>query len=224
MKTGVLSSALFGFMAVLLFAEGIPAVLLSGLSSENFNERESSQSKIVDWAREKKKAATSVIVKLSKLSEDPEVRQRCAVILRELSNEDYLSDGIGYLGINMAEEAFPADEAGQQRIGIRIRGVMRGSPADEAGLKAGDLILGLDGETWNKVGSVNIFTDTIGRKKPLVEVVLSVKRQAGETEDIKVKLGKRPVEDLLMARGDIELLDKHAKDQHFREWLKEQEK
>jgi len=124
----------------------------------------------------------------------------------------------------MAEEAFPADEAGQQRIGIRIRGVMRGSPADEAGLKAGDLILGLDGETWNKVGSVNIFTDTIGRKKPLVEVVLSVKRQAGETEDIKVKLGKRPVEDLLMARGDIELLDKHAKDQHFREWLKEQEK
>ena len=224
MNTGVLSLAFLGFMAALLSAESIPALLLSSLSSENFPERELAQSKIIEFARANKKAATIKILKLSEESEDPEIRQRCEVILRTLSNEDYLSDGKGYLGINMAEEVIPGNEAGKNKIGIRIRGVMRGSPADEAGLKAGDLILGLDGKTWDKAGSVNLFEDTIGSKKPLVQVVLSVKRNAGETEDIKVKLGKRPVENLLMGRGDLELLDKLAREQHFRGWLEDQEK
>jgi C-terminal processing protease CtpA/Prc len=178
---------------------------------------------LLEWARGSKKGAGVEIFRLSRATDDPEVQKRSSEILRQLSDEDYLSDGQGYLGITMLEERLKALPDGKQRTGIRILSLVRDSPADQAGLKEGDLIMALDGQVWNEIGAVTVFGDVIGRKKPLVEVVLTVKREEADPVDFKVKLGRRPIDDLREARGSLRLLDEQARERHFRIWLKAQE-
>ena len=46
------------------------------------------------------------------MADDPEVRERCLAILRDLVNDEYLKDGEGYIGIRMQDEmatAVPGD-------------------------------------------------------------------------------------------------------------------
>lgn len=207
--------------SLLVAEELVPPAMRQGLASEEFSVREKSQSELLGWAKEKPEIRAKVLFGLS-VDEDPEVRKRSFEILRELSDEDYLLDGQGYLGIMMAEEALNAAPAGDARMGIRISMVMRGSPADAAGLKIGDLVVALDGKEWKDPGAINVFMEMVAGRKPQTDVVLSVRRDAAEPIDIKVKLGKRPVADLQNARGTIEMMDKQAKDEHFRKWLKRQ--
>ena len=120
----------------------------------------------------------------------------------------------------MREEILKAGPDGKPAAGIRISRVLRDSPADSSGLRVGDLIIALDGQAWEGRGAMNAFMEAIAGKKPRVEVVLTIRRDAGEAIDITVKLGKRPVAELQNARGDLQMLDKQAKEEHFREWLK----
>jgi C-terminal processing protease CtpA/Prc len=211
------------FMASFLFGgEPIPAQLLEGLASEEFAKREASQSELLEWARGREQAGVEIL-KMSRGSDDPEVQKRSSEVLRELSDEDYLSDGLGYLGITMQEEELQGEPNGKEQFGIRILGLMRGSPAEQAGIKQGDLIIALNGKTWNEIGAVTVFGDVISRTKPLVEVVLTVKRDEPDPVEIPVKLGKRPINDLREARESLQLLDEQARERHFRDWLKIQE-
>lgn len=215
-------ASILSSVALLGAEEGVPPDLLRGLTSDDFSVREKSQSDLLGWAREKSETRGRIVYALS-IDEDPEVRKRSSEILRELSDEDYLSDGQGYLGITMAEEMLNGGADGEARMGIRISMVMKGSPADSAGLKAGDLVVALDGAVWKDPGAINVFMEAVASKKPQTNVVLSIRRDAEEPIDIKVKLGKRPVPDLQSALGSIEMMDKQAKDEHFRKWLKRQQ-
>lgn len=210
-------------MVLSLFGdEPIPAELVKGLGSEEFAKRETSQAELLEWARGREHAGVEIL-KLSQGSDDPEIQKRSSEILRKLSDEDYLSDGQGYLGIRMQEEQIQGKGNGKGQIGIRVSGLMKGSPADQAGVKQGDLIIALNGKTWNEVGAVAVFGDAISQTKPLVEVILTVKRGEPDPVDIPVKLGKRPLNDLSDARESLQLLDEQARDRHFRAWLKIQE-
>jgi predicted metalloprotease with PDZ domain len=221
MKTrALLLVALFQAALPLSGKEELPPVILEGLTSDVFSVREKAQVSLLEWAREIPQSRTATLLKLSN-DEDPEIRKRAAEILRQLSDEDYLSDGQGYLGIMMAEEMLNAGPDGKPGAGIRISMVMKDSPADSSGLKVGDLVVALDGKTWDEPGgALDAFMQTVAGKKPLMDVVLTVRRAAPEPIEIRVKLGKRPVADLQSATGNIQMLDKQAKDQHFREWLK----
>lgn len=220
MKTrAFLLVALFQVALPLSGKEELPPVILEGLTSDVFSVREKSQVSLLEWAREMPESRAGILLGLSK-DEDPEIRKRAAENLRRLSDEDYLSDGQGYLGIMMAEEMLNAGPDGKPGAGIRISMVMRDSPADSSGLKVGDLVVALDGKAWDEPGALDAFMKTVAGKKPLMDVVLTVRRAAPEPIEIRVKLGKRPVADLQSATGNIQMLDKQAKDQHFREWLK----
>lgn len=198
--------------------EPIPPEIVSRLASEIFLDREKSQEELLGWAREKSETrAVSLVTLLA--DEDPEIRKRSYEILRQLSDEDYLSDGQGYLGIMMGEEMLQAGLNGMPGAGIRISRVIKGSPADSSGLKAGDLIIALDGAAWGKQGALDAFMEKIAKKKPMADAVLTIRRNAPEPIDITVKLGKRPIPDLSLA-ADPQALDMQAKDEHFRQWLK----
>jgi len=73
--------------------------------------------------------------------------------------------------------------------GIKVHDVRPDSPADKAGLMAGDIILSLDGE---RVSEGNIEKLMQGRA-PGDSVTLSVLRD-GEKLELKVELGARPPE------------------------------
>lgn len=215
----LLLSALLAAVTQLSCAEGLPPGLLAGLASENFSAREKSQQELLGWAREKSAKRAAPLLGLL-ADEDPEIRKRSSEILRQLSDDDYLSNGQGYLGIMMGEEMFQEVPDGKLRAGIRISRVIDGSPADLSGLKAGDMITALDGKAWEEQGALDAFMGTIAGKKPLSDAVLTIRRNAPEQMEITVKLGKRPIPDLNLSREDPQILDMQAKDEHYKEWLK----
>ncbi len=220
MNPKVLQFAALGLMAFSLAGgQVIPKAMVEGLAAEGFSVREKSQDDLLEWARKNLDSSAGALLELSG-DVDPEIRMRSHEILKKLSDEDYLSDGQGYVGITMVEEILKAGPDGKPGAGIRISRVLRDSPADSSGLRVGDLIIALDGQAWEGRGAMNAFMEAIAGKKPRVEVVLTIRRDAGEPIDITVKLGKRPVAELQNARGDLQMLDKQAKEEHFREWLK----
>lgn len=222
MKTRILGFAHLGFMANFLFAAEPPPELLDGLTSEDFRVREKSQEELQTWATHGKNVAVKRIFELSLESADPEIRQRCAAILRQLSDADYLSGGSGFLGIVMQDLVgrVPGDD--QPRSMIRIQEVVAGSPASKAELKVGDLIIALDGQIWREGLASPQFKEAVSAKKPMEEIELEVRKREGELVKLKVILARNPVPELMATRYDLKFLDEQAREQHFRQWMEDQ--
>ena len=202
-------------------AEPLPKEWLEGLSSDEFKKREASQLEIEKWADANGEVAVKSVFKIYSESDDPEVVSRCHSILRKLSEKDYMSDGKGYLGVQLAEELLQLPGEEKPRIGIRITFVMPGSQAEAAGIKAGDVIASMDGKKWHEQGALNELINTVSSYKPLRKVVFEIKRHGEEKlMEVPVILGKRPVENLNeMYYRPLEDMEKMARERHFEEWL-----
>lgn len=72
--------------------------------------------------------------------------------------------------------------------GVKLDGVSEGSPAEKAGLKGGDVIVGFAGQP---VKDVESYMVALGSRKPNDEVEVVILRE-GERKSLKVKLGARP--------------------------------
>ncbi len=72
--------------------------------------------------------------------------------------------------------------------GALVNGVNEGSPAQKAGLREEDVIVGIDGE---KVTSSSSLLRSVALKRPESQVTLSVLR-GGKPLELKVRLGVRP--------------------------------
>jgi membrane-associated protease RseP (regulator of RpoE activity) len=205
----------------LSLAETIPQRLLEGLASEQFKVRESSQAEIEKWVDENGQVGVAAIYRVHRDSEDPEVRLRCLRVLRSRSDKDYMNEGQGYLGVQLADEILDLPGNDEPKTGIRVNYVMPGSQAELAGIKAGDVIVSMDGK---KVGPTDEFIKIVASYKPLRKVIFTIKRLGEEPViEVTVILGKRPVQDLRMMYGaDLGQLEKDARDKHFEEWLKKQ--
>jgi serine protease Do len=77
--------------------------------------------------------------------------------------------------------------------GVLVADVVKGSPADEAGIKAGDVIVAVDGE---KITDTNVLQTEIMYRRPGETVQIEVVRN-GERLTIPVELGERPSEEEL---------------------------
>jgi S1-C subfamily serine protease len=71
--------------------------------------------------------------------------------------------------------------------GLRLTGVRAGSPADSAGLKAGDVVVEFAGEP---VTDLNTYSSALYARQPGDEVDVVVMRN-GERLTLRVRLGKR---------------------------------
>jgi putative serine protease PepD len=85
-----------------------------------------------------------------------------------------------YLGVSVGDASSSA--------GASIGCVVAGGPADNAGLKAGDVVTAIDG---NPVSSADDLTSALGSRLPGDTVTLTVDR-SGSTKTISVTLGDRP--------------------------------
>ena len=84
-----------------------------------------------------------------------------------------------YLGIRVSDSA---------TSGAQITSVVSGSPADKAGLKAGDVITAIDG---NSISNADDLTSAVGARKPSDTITVTITR-SGSSKDVKVTLGVRP--------------------------------
>jgi len=98
----------------------------------------------------------------------------------------------GWLGVEVkqGDSNFSAG-VGEVPEGVEIAGVVRGGPADEAGIQAGDIILTIDGQ---KVTDAGQLINRIGAIQPDTKVTVRLKRERREV-DIVVKVAKRPQAD-----------------------------
>jgi hypothetical protein len=71
--------------------------------------------------------------------------------------------------------------------GVRLSGVSAGSPADAAGLKAGDILIGIDADT---VANLNDFQNALVKHHPGETVILRVRR-GDRTLELTTVLGRR---------------------------------
>jgi putative serine protease PepD len=88
-----------------------------------------------------------------------------------------------YLGVALAEE--PAEDGG-----VPLTEVVPGGPADDAGLRAGDVIVAIGGDEVASQGEVRSAVDS---REPGATVEVRVRR-AGEQRTVEVELGERPDE------------------------------
>jgi serine protease Do len=98
----------------------------------------------------------------------------------------------GFLGIYMADlTAGVKNQIGYEgQGGIAVQQVFSGSPADQAGIQPGDVILQVDGKTYNDIKSLH---DYISSKKPGDTIRLNVWSQ-GMKKFVAIKLGETPAE------------------------------
>ena len=98
----------------------------------------------------------------------------------------------GWIGVTLQ----PLDEKLAKSFGLNdtkgvlIADVSKGEPGDKAGLKAGDIVIAVDGK---KATDSRTLVGIIGSKSPNDKVVLTVIRDSKQ-QNITVTLGERPVE------------------------------
>lgn len=203
-------------------AEGFPDGTLEDFKSEDFRTRETAQASLLEWSRKNPGIAMDRLFDLSQKADDPEVRERCLSVLRELVGDEYLKEGEGYIGIRMLDETGTIPDDPKPRSLIRILQVVPDSPAHEAGLKFNDLIAGLGDRVWRDVPASQSFMQTVKEFKPATRITLRIVRD-GKLMDVPVKLGRRPLYAdnpfLDESQVDLEAAEKAAKEAYFRRWM-----
>jgi len=96
----------------------------------------------------------------------------------------------GFLGIEMQNltPGFKNQTGYQGDTGVGIEAVVPGSPADQAGISPGDVILQVDGKTFSDINALHKY---IGSKKPGDSIKIDVWSQ-GLKKFVGVKLGETP--------------------------------
>ena len=200
----------------------LPAEPLLNLTSEEFHKRESAQADLLAWARAHPEPAMDALFRHSREAADPEVRERCLDVLRELVNDEYLKEGEGYLGIRMQDELANLPGDPKPRAVIRVIQVVADTAAQHAGIQPNDLIAGLGGLDWPERGASPLFMGKIRQLKPNSKVTLKVSRN-GKLMEVEVTLGRRPfiADPMLLDERpvDLEAAERAAKETYFRRWL-----
>jgi serine protease Do len=101
------------------------------------------------------------------------------------------SIGRPYLGLMMQPVRLPEKfqkEAGTE-IGLLLIGTENGSPAEQAGLAVGDIVVGLNGKTVNSIEELHdiLTAESIG-----TEIKVTILR-GGKIENVQTKVGERPL-------------------------------
>lgn len=214
---------IYGISAVSASATDLPEGALAGFKSDEFKVREAAQAELLAWGRVKPDAAKEFLFDQSRRAEDPEVRERCLAVLRDLVIDEYLQDGEGYVGIRMQDEVAAVPGSPKPLSAIRVIEVVADTAAHQAGLRLNDLIVGLEGGVWpQERGAASLaFSGKVRQFKPGTRITLKILRD-GKLLDVALKLGRRPPyadNPFLEMQGDLESLERAAKDAYFRRWL-----
>lgn len=109
----------------------------------------------------------------------------------------------GYIGVSIANLTGDFKEIYKSKHGAFIMGVEHNGPADKAGLKRGDLIIEVDGQSIN---DTNELKNAIGNKKPGSKVEIKYETNSNDFKTITLKLGNMDKSSTLSSKSN-EFLD-----------------
>jgi C-terminal processing protease CtpA/Prc len=121
--------------------------------------------------------------------DDLETRLRIRRIAQRVFVRARLDEAGAFLGVRQRWTADPREGGGQP--GILIAEALPDTAAERAGLRAGDLITGVEGRPIAALGGAQAFSDLIASRKPGSRLVLEVLRD-GQTEQVSATLTSRP--------------------------------
>jgi C-terminal processing protease CtpA/Prc len=158
--------------------------LLGLLADPAFNVRQQAATELRDLGSKQREKVQMALLKAYRDSDDPEVRFRSREILTDL-----LVSSLGYIGISFAKREH-INSQGEKRWAILINDVQNDSPASKAELRAGDVILRLNGKELGADADVD-FPKTIKSTGSGTVVALTIERD-GEEKRVPVTLGTWP--------------------------------
>ncbi len=211
-------------------AAAVPGQWIERLAADEFGDREQAAEKLGEWAKEHAGQARERFFDESVKNPEPEVRKRCRMLLREIVLDEFRSEGQGYVGIQMGQIDVPLE--GGKAFGVRVSVVVKDTPAEKAGMKAGDVIVELDGKRWKQAGATEAFQKQVMERKPGDEVRMRIMRAREEKPvELKVKLARRPAisttrlflwapQGGLVPKGasDVRELQRGEEDEYFKKW------
>ncbi len=212
-----------------------PAEILSGLRSDSFKQRQAAEASLAEWARNGGPAAADTVHRLFRDAADPEISARCLGVLRTLAMDEYANSGVGFLGVRLELNTVVVPLPDEKKaVGVRLLLIQPDTPAEKAGLQAGDILFQLDGHTWREGDLSEKITEVIKGYKPGDEVKARLLR-AGRVIELPVVLGRRPAGADLLALSfpgaqmggfeetlrELELAEREA---FFRRWMEKKKK
>ncbi len=209
-----------------LYAESPPKETVSRLTAEDYPTRDSAAEALYSWADEGGVEAKDWLVRTALEAEDPELLSQSAEVLRRLVISELARERPGFVGIVMWPVAIKDEDS--EAFGVAVRKVYADSPAEKAGLDAGDVIVELNGDGWMSESAQDDFAEQVGKLGAGETISLAVIRNGKkETEEVEMTLAPRPwsageyrtqreTNDLLSRRFQTE---EEAQREVFREWL-----
>ena len=201
-------------------AAELPAEALEKLADDEFKVREQAQADVLGWARKHEGEAPGLLFGAHRNSKDPEVRIRCMEILKDLARDGYAQHGKGFIGIQMRDEMVLMPGGNQHQAAIRITFILPGLAAEKAGLKVGDLLVGINGKTWPSPAT-DFMRQQVMDMKPTTKITVQVLRDE-KVEDVEVTLVRRPLtaDNPMLERmpGRAADAEKQAWEEYFQEW------
>ena len=185
-------------------AGGELEILVQGLTDETYVTRESNTAELIRRGQAEPDRVRQLVLHHFLTDPDPEIRLRCETILRGLVAESY-----GFLGVRHRERTY-FDEEGRSRRGVELMTVMEGQAAHAAGLKVGDIVMEIDGQSLDGDDPAETFGRIIRLLGAGRATTVKIDR-TGEVLVIPVTTGAAPKEVLT--------IDPETR---FQEWLKAQ--
>lgn len=189
---------------------------VEGLGHQRFQERETAHRELLRLSEGHLDILLDECLPIYSRTDDPEVRVRLGEIFRRIFESQVLNRPRGFLGIRIAAGQ-TVDPNGVPVPVILVRQAVDNSPAASAGIRSGDMILGIDAFDMGQDRLLDAFLDYIQRKGPEATVKLSLKR-GDQTLVMEVKLGTMPEEIRALSAGARIPVEKQ-----FRDWLRERE-
>lgn len=139
----------------------VPVELLSGLSSDQFEERKMASEKLKVWALKHKTTSPEALFDVSKTHHDPEVEARCQVIMKDAFFARDPARAAGFIGVKIQGVILPGES---KKLGVQVSVVMPGLAGEKFGLMVGDVVLQIDDVDFTKMKLVD-------RPGPPVQVI-----------------------------------------------------
>ncbi|HCE45943.1 MAG TPA: hypothetical protein DET40_20550 [Lentisphaeria bacterium] len=185
---------------------------ITGLSSEKFETREESQTRLLETGKTQYDLVLRKSIEAYALNKDPEIRLRLKNVLRTLVTEKNFQKK-GFIGISMSNSPAVLKIGDITYNPIEIVNVISDMPADKSGFMTGDKILRIDDKTCNMNFNSNNVVEYISAKKPETKVTFLL--QSGDNTVTK--------EVVITERPDLpnEPTAEQQKEDFFTKWFKE---